>query len=218
MEHFNTYLRGRHFTVFSDHKPLETSGKKHDKTLSRIQEAFMQWDFEIKYKKGIEMPADYLSRNVVEAIDMSNEDLAEMQNQDKFCVSLKHLLNKLPVEKEYSKLVPQMTKLSHSCFIENGVLWKRITRHHGQHTVVVVLKTLTEKLLTEVHGNVLYGHEGQYKTKERLIQLYWWPGMDGQINKHLKECDKSQRTKKDKRPTTNFSSPICLLSKTTQKP
>jgi hypothetical protein len=30
-----------------------TSGKKHDKTLSRIQEAFMQWDFEIKYKKGI---------------------------------------------------------------------------------------------------------------------------------------------------------------------
>ncbi len=42
----------------------------------------MQWDFEIKYKKGIEMPADYLSRNVVEAIDMSNEDLDEKQNQD----------------------------------------------------------------------------------------------------------------------------------------
>ncbi len=28
MEHFDTYLRGRHFKVFSDHKPLETSGKK----------------------------------------------------------------------------------------------------------------------------------------------------------------------------------------------
>ncbi len=76
MEHFDKYLRGRHFTVFSGHKHLETSGKKHDKTLSHIQEAFMQWDFEIKYKKGIEMQEDYLSRNVVEAIDMSNEDLA----------------------------------------------------------------------------------------------------------------------------------------------
>jgi hypothetical protein len=106
MEHFDTYLRGRHFTVFSDHKPLETLGKKHDKTLSRIQEAFMQWDLEIKYKKGIEMPADYLSKNVVEAIDMSNEHLAEMQDQDKFCASLKHKLKKLPVEKEYSKIVP----------------------------------------------------------------------------------------------------------------
>ncbi len=158
--------------MFSDHKPLETSGKKHDKTLSRIQEAFMQWDFEIKYKKGIEMPADYLSRNVVEAIDMSNEDLAEMQDQDKFCASLKHLLRKLPVEEEYSKMVTQMTELSHSCFIENGVLWKRITRHHGQHTVIVVPKSLTERILSEVHGNVLYGHEGQYKTKERIIQSY----------------------------------------------
>jgi hypothetical protein len=111
------------------------------------------------------MPADYLSRNVVEAIDMSNEDLAEMQNQDKFCVSLKHLLKKLPVEKEYSKLVPQMTESSHSCFFENGVFWKKITRHHGQHTVVVVPKALTEKLLTEVHGNVLYGMKDNTKSK-----------------------------------------------------
>jgi hypothetical protein len=154
------------------------------------------------------MPANYLSRNVVEAIDMSNEDLVELQNQDKFCVSLKHLLKKMPLEKEYSKLVPQMTELSHSCFIEEGFLWKRITRHHGQHTVIVVPKTLSERILSEVHGNVLYGHEGQYKTKERIIQSYWWPGMEGQINKHLKECDKCQRTKKDKWPTTNFSSPL----------
>jgi hypothetical protein len=132
----------------------------------------MQWDFEIKYKKGIEMPADYLSRNVVEAIDMSNEDLVEMQNQDKFCVSLKHLLQKFPVEKEHSKLVPQMTELSHICFIEDGVLWKRITRHHGQHTVIEVPKALIERILSEVHGNVLYDHEGKYKTKERIIQSY----------------------------------------------
>ena len=40
------------------------------------------------------MPADYLSRNKVEAIDISYEDLAEMQDKDKFCASLKHLLNK----------------------------------------------------------------------------------------------------------------------------
>jgi hypothetical protein len=38
-----------------------------------------------------------LSFFVVEAIDMSKEDMAEMQDQDKFCASLKHLLNKLPV-------------------------------------------------------------------------------------------------------------------------
>jgi hypothetical protein len=100
MEHFDSYLRGRHFTVFSDHKPMETSEKKHDKKLSIIQEACTQWDYETKYKKVIEMPADYLSRNVVEAIDTPNEDLTDMKDQDKFCASLKHLLNKLPVEKK----------------------------------------------------------------------------------------------------------------------
>ena len=41
MEHFDTYLRGQHFTVYSDHKPLETAGKKHESTttLSRSPEA-----------------------------------------------------------------------------------------------------------------------------------------------------------------------------------
>ena len=70
MDHFNTYLRAHHFTVYPDHEPLETAGRKHEQTLSRIREALGQWDFEIKYKKGSEMPADFLSRNVVEAIDL----------------------------------------------------------------------------------------------------------------------------------------------------
>ena len=81
MEHFNTYLKGRHFTVFSDHKPLETSGKKHERTLNRIKEAFMEWDFTIQYKKGSEMPAEFLSQNVVESIEISDEDLATLQDK-----------------------------------------------------------------------------------------------------------------------------------------
>jgi hypothetical protein len=68
MEHFDTYLRGRTFTVYSDHKPLEAHSKRHEKTLSRLQEEYTRWNFNIVYKKGSEMPADYLSRNVVESI------------------------------------------------------------------------------------------------------------------------------------------------------
>ncbi len=44
----------------------------------------MQWDFKIKYKKGTEMPADYLIRNVVKAIDISDEDQTELQDQENF--------------------------------------------------------------------------------------------------------------------------------------
>ena len=208
MDHFNTYLRGHHFTVYSDHKPLETAGKKHEKTLSRIGEAFGQWDFEIKYKKGSEMPADFLSRNVVEAIDLSDSELQKEQEADILCKAIKNVIQGKPVEAVMKKHLANIENMAKKCFIDNKIIWKRIERHGGQHTVIILPKSLTQKLVKEVHGNVMYGHEGQYKTKERILQSYWWPGMDKEINDHLKTCDKCQKTKKLKKQTSNELHPL----------
>ena len=65
MEHFDTHLRGQHFMLLLDNRPLEKLGEVHTKTLNRLQEAMLTFDFEIVYKKGSEMPADFLSRNMV---------------------------------------------------------------------------------------------------------------------------------------------------------
>jgi hypothetical protein len=97
MEHFDTYLRGRTFTVYSDYKPLEAHSKRHEKTLSRLQEAYTRWKFKIVYKKGSEMPADYLSRNVVEAIRMFDKDQTDHQNKDPFCKTNKNKRKNSPV-------------------------------------------------------------------------------------------------------------------------
>ena len=204
MEHFDTYLRGRHFTVFTDHKPLETSGKKHERTLNRIKEAFMTWDFEIKYKKGTEMPADFLSRNVVESIEISDKDLATLQDEDEHCLKIKLALR----APNTSQPDPKLLEEANSCFIENGILWKRLDRNGSQSTVIVIPASIVKQLISEVHGNIMYGHEGQYKTKERIIQSYWWPGMDQSINDHLQRCETCQKTKKPKQATTNFVSPL----------
>ena len=72
MDHFDTYLKGRPFTLFTDHRPLEKLGKVHTKTLNRLQEAMLAYDFEITYKKGSEMPADFLSRNAINSISFEN--------------------------------------------------------------------------------------------------------------------------------------------------
>jgi hypothetical protein len=82
MEHFATYLRGRKFTLYTDHRPLENLGAVHTKTLNRLQQAMTDFDFVIKYKKGEEMPADFLSRNVCEAIDVFTPDLPRLQQED----------------------------------------------------------------------------------------------------------------------------------------
>ena len=52
MNHFSTYLRGLHFTLITDHKPLVALSKIHTQTLNRLQEAVNEFDFEIVYKEG----------------------------------------------------------------------------------------------------------------------------------------------------------------------
>jgi hypothetical protein len=49
MDHFSTYLRGRRFTLYTDHKPLEKLGKVHTRTLNRLQEIMNTFDFKIEY-------------------------------------------------------------------------------------------------------------------------------------------------------------------------
>jgi len=56
MEHFSHYLRGRKFILFTDHKSLEKLGKVHTKTLHRIQQAMLEYDFEIHYKRELKCP------------------------------------------------------------------------------------------------------------------------------------------------------------------
>ena len=94
------------------------------------------------------------------------------------------------------------------CFIEKNILWRRIERNSTRNTVIMVPKSLTNQLTSEVHGKVMYGHEGQFKTKERIMQSYWWPRMDKHINDHLQLCQKCQKTKKEKSATTSFVSPL----------
>jgi len=66
MEHFSHYFKGRKLIIlFTDHKPLEKLGKVHTRTLHCIQEAMLHYDLEIHYKKGAEMPANYLSCNAL---------------------------------------------------------------------------------------------------------------------------------------------------------
>ena len=61
MKHYDNNLRGRKFVLYTDHKPLEKLGHLHTKSLNRLQQAMLDYDFTIQYKKGINMPADFLS-------------------------------------------------------------------------------------------------------------------------------------------------------------
>ncbi len=60
------------------------------------------FDFEIMYKKGSEMPADYLSRNLVSAISWDSAELLQAQTADPLIKALKNFFSKPKVETKIS--------------------------------------------------------------------------------------------------------------------
>jgi len=217
MEHFNTHLRGRHFILFTDHKPLEKLGKVHTKTLNRLQEAMNEFDFEIIYKKGSEMPADYLSRNIVAAISWDNEQLQTAQDADPLIKALKlFLLHKeLPRDEKCQSLVRHF---ANDCFVEDDIVWRRIKRQFEPSRVVIFLPhQLVQQVLQDAHGQLLTGHDGIYKTKERIFQCYYWPGMDADIGEHLKSCHKCQLRRKNDAPPPALLTPMPQPSEPNQR-
>jgi hypothetical protein len=202
MEHFSTYLRGRKFTLYTDHRPLEKLGTVHTKTLNRLQQAMTDYDFIIKYKKGEEMPADFLSRNVCEEIDVFASDLPRLQQEDKLVRALRNFLKeKIMPDDATARDKQTIERVSKECFLENDILWRRMNKNEGlPRTVLVVPVSLQNDLISEAHGSMLSGHEGISKTKERLLHSYYWPNMDRDITVHLKTCQKCQVTRKQHSP------------------
>ncbi len=101
MDFFNEYLKGKRFILYTDHKPLEKLGHLHSKMLNRLQTALLEHDFVIQYKKGSNMPADYLSRlpgakeNIarIYAFDPFQADLYELQMQDEILQGIQTFRN-----------------------------------------------------------------------------------------------------------------------------
>jgi hypothetical protein len=59
------------------------------KKLNRLQEIMNTYDFDIIYKKGSEVPADYLSLNLVSAISWDTSTLQQVQNANNLLHALK---------------------------------------------------------------------------------------------------------------------------------
>jgi hypothetical protein len=58
--------------------------------------------------------------------------------------------------------------------------------------VIFLPASLKQDALADAHGNQLVGHDGIYKTKECLLQCFYWPGMDADITTHLQSCHRCQ--------------------------
>ena len=208
IDHFSVYLRGRKFTLYTDHKPLEKLSTVHTKTLNRLQQAMNEHDFVICHKPGNEMPADFLSRNVASISSILDNDLHLLQSQDEFISDLIRF-KKFGVSPSDPLRSHYLRSIAPSCFFEKDILWRRISRHNMPHRNVLLLPlVLTDDLIHETHSALLSGHEGITRTKERLLQSYFWPNMENKIGQHIAACQRCQSRRTTDRPRPPLLTPL----------
>lgn len=204
-------LWGVKFEIRTDHKPLcqVFNTKGIDAILARISKwvvALQGYDFRVEYLPGARNSvADTLSRLVEQSDktgfedeidewvcaiesggikeDRWREECAKDEEFLKLSALLKYGWNK-KVKGECEKYWLVKDQLA-----ESGGLIFRGTR-------LVPPTTLREELLIMAHE----GHFGMSKTKERLRLIYWWPGMDIQVEQVVKDCIPCCMSEKSQKP------------------
>ena len=205
---FHQFLYGHSFTIKTDHKPLEglLNEKKGNPALAapRIQRwalTLSAYEYKISYKAGqTNGNADGLSRlplpEMPESVPVPGETILLMEHLEGTPVHsghikewtkrdpvlsqvLRFILEGWPTKNNSEELNPYFTKRSELSVEDGCVLW-------GAR--VVVLPQGRSKILTELHE----AHPGESRMKALARSYVWWPGMDQEIVKKVKGCDKCQ--------------------------
>ena len=81
--------------------------------------------------------------------------------------------------------------------IRNGVLFREFHRRDatGCYLQFLVPRTLREEIIKQMHNCVLSGHLGAKKTREKLLQKFYWFGVREDVNNWVFCCDECGATK-----------------------
>jgi Integrase zinc binding domain len=218
MDHFNEYLKGKQFILYTDHKTLEKLGHLHSKTINRFQMALFEHNFIIQYKKGSDMPADYLSRLpttvnnlVVAAFDPFQTGLGNLPKEDDFAKNISHFgqMKQWPAhlsKKEANAHAELLQKMFHD---KDGLLWVRFTDYKYKRTALLLPKKYQKEALCEAHNSIFGRHYGTLKTYTKITSSYYWLSIYSDIKTHVQTCLTCQQRKRSPtKPTPLASLPI----------
>lgn len=207
IEKMRPYLEGYHFTVVTDHQSLKwlTALKNPSGRLARWCMYLQQFDFEVKYRRGVlNKVADALSRNPLPiSTELEDEILA---------------LEDLPECTWYSGKKTEVERhpdrFPDYC-IRNDTLYRRFWDNGppkeglSDPWKLCVQKHHRFEILKENHDMPTAGHLGTAKTTARIAERYYWPGMFRDIAVYVRKCASCQQYKlsQQKPPGLMQSSP-----------
>ena len=197
-EKFYLYLYGVKFELRTDHKPLViVLGKTSNPPSARIERWLLylqQFQYEITYIRGTDNVADVLSRLPVVSAEGDCNDTEEfaysvaseampvaLVPSEVEALSAKdstlELVRQAVISGDWSKLQGTTYKMVKDEFWVIGQLVMRGGR-------IVMPESLWSRTVLLAHE----GHQGVTRTKSRLREKVWWPGMDKQVEDFVRSC------------------------------
>ncbi|XP_041940375.1 uncharacterized protein K02A2.6-like [Alosa sapidissima] len=201
-EKWRTYLWGRHFTLRTDHSPLTTllASKGQGRAgmrIARWSSRLLSFTYDLQYKPGREnVTADCLSRLPLPHSEPSLEEDIEVALTSTLTAvtdaEFKAACTSCPVQtqlrglltstwpasaKHLTPALQPFFKLRYELSLQGDCVVR------GPHRLVVP-DSLQSKFISLAHDT----HQGIVRTKQRLREAYWWPGMDAQVETAIKSC------------------------------
>lgn len=224
LKKFHKYLYGRPFTIVTDHKPLlglfgpKPSSPMASARVSRWHMILSAYDYSIEYKEGEKhQNADALSRLPIqeEQTSWNHPDLAELEEVPAARIHLLTDLDTHPVDAQEVKkatkkdkvlarvknyilegwpatrnLPDEMKPFAHKkeelSLEDDIVLW-------GMRVVIPDNRDMKTRILDELHST----HPGIVKMKALARSYVWWPAIDKELEKHVRECAVCQEHQND---------------------
>ena len=212
---FNQYLLGRKFTILSDHKPLEHLFNETRPVPPLASARIKRWalilgayDYTIQYKPGTDHAnADLLSRlplpdppkNIplpaetvllMETLDSSPITARQVKtwtDQDPLLAKVRSLTQQGWTRQTDEQLKPYQKRKEELSVQDGCVLC-------GSR--VIVPEKGRERILRVLHD----GHPGVSRMKRIARSVVWWPGIDVDIEKKVKNCIECQVNQKSPAP------------------
>jgi hypothetical protein len=196
---------------------LEKLGHLHSKTLIRLQTPLLEHEFVIQYKKGLNIPADYLSRlpgtkdaiASISAFDPFQAELYDLQIQDDNLQMLQMGMTK----NEWPPNISNQDKSYYETLAErafqdkNKVVWVRLNDFNYPQTALYLTSRYRKEAMWEAHDGIFRRHNAVHKTYLKISTSYFWPKMRQDIERHQNYCLRCQQQKK----STNKWTPLAPL-------
>ena len=218
MEFFDHYLRGARFLLYTDHKPMVRLSTVHTKTLSRLRLKMLELHPEIRHVNGSDNPvADFLSRydgydqaskaacSVSYAaavqgdagasrVELSASVIKQAQLSDQALSGIIAAAKPQCINSTRSNpVLVRVPNCKHPVTIIDGMLMILPALRQGflstQNLRIALPNTLRTAVIERAHASRLAGHSGSFKTAERVKELFWWPNIEADVQKHLQSCN-----------------------------